>query len=500
VVLQARDGETALEEPVDFPPYLLQWAGTGCSLCYLSRSLRAHSKLVTIDVLPRSAARKTQGSGARSTRDTVRSRVLREGDLLFFTHLGTRGGGRGGMLEEGDSHDHVAVHASVEGLVEFVGANPRQPTNTTVVTNRSGLFSAPQWCPRAAAAVADAGAGDYLLLAEEVVTPGAPAASAGARERERQSLIYTNNFLVRESVTYVERGADLAAPAEGAGAAGRRGEGVPGAGVGSRGAGDEGEGDREEGARGGGKGGEEVRLPPAVAEMSQNISSNDTFWSGRWWIPSGGRAEGKEGASRDKLGVVGQYNTAWQRLNDAGAQQLVVADRRGGREVLGRLDGVSVSFAVSPDGEALAVLDRQRRRAKERIWREQLAIIPNFGRLVSACLGSEGGGGGGGGGGRVLGRAAEGTAGAGEGSQRKRASVMGMDGFLVNEVCGGDWARGGGMEEEEEERCLAFFWSPDSKRLLYLTSRRGDAEMFRNLRYLLLPHPTPDTLHPTPDT
>jgi len=24
-------------------------------------------------------------------------------------------------------------------------------------------------------------------------------------------------------------------------------------------------------------------LPPAVAEMSQNITSTDAFWSGRWW-------------------------------------------------------------------------------------------------------------------------------------------------------------------------------------------------------------------------
>ena len=183
VVLQARDGVTAMEEPVDFPPYQIQWAGSGCSLCYLSRSLRAHSKLVSVDVLPRPAGRVPYG-GARSTRDTVRSRVLREGDLLFFTHLGTGGGGRGAVQQDGDAkgvHEMVAVHSSVDGLVELLGADPRQPTNSTVITSRSGLFSAPQWC-----SVASAAGGDYVLLAEEVVVPGSPAASAGARERERQ--------------------------------------------------------------------------------------------------------------------------------------------------------------------------------------------------------------------------------------------------------------------------------------------------------------------------
>jgi hypothetical protein len=97
VVLQARDSKAVLEELVDFPPFHLQWAGSGCSLCYLSRSLRARAQLVTIDVLAR-AASSTAGSaasGTRSTRDTVRSRVLREGDLLFFTHQDTACGGRG---------------------------------------------------------------------------------------------------------------------------------------------------------------------------------------------------------------------------------------------------------------------------------------------------------------------------------------------------------------------------------------------------------------------
>jgi hypothetical protein len=36
--------------------------------------------------------------------------------------------------------------------------------------------------------------------------------------------------------------------------------------------------------------------------------------------------------------------------------------------VLGRLEGVSVSFAVSPDGRCLALIDRQRKQEKQRIW------------------------------------------------------------------------------------------------------------------------------------
>jgi hypothetical protein len=80
------------------------------------------------------------------------------------------------------------------------------------------------------------------------------------------------------------------------------------------------------------------------------------------------------------------------------------------------------------------------------------------------------------------------------GGERKTCTVMGRQGWIVNEVCGsegeetGSTLRGGGLpvDDEEEERCLAFFWSPDSRRLLYLTSRRGDAEMFRNLRGMAL--------------
>jgi len=42
--------------------------------------------------------------------------------------------------------------------------------------------------------------------------------------------------------------------------------------------------------------------------------------------------------SRDRLGVVGQYSTAWQRLQRAGMQQLVLAacDNSGERQVVGR--------------------------------------------------------------------------------------------------------------------------------------------------------------------
>jgi len=97
VVLQARDGKQVLLHQVDFPPYLLQWSGSGTALSYVSRSLRARSQIVSIDVLPRapSVAGVAGVGNKRSTRDTVRARVLHEGDLLFFTHIGVSNGGYG---------------------------------------------------------------------------------------------------------------------------------------------------------------------------------------------------------------------------------------------------------------------------------------------------------------------------------------------------------------------------------------------------------------------
>ena len=47
------------------------------------------------------------------------------------------------------------------------------------------------------------------LYAEEVTTPRTRDGSAAARERTRQSMLYTNNFLVREAATYVPRGTDV---------------------------------------------------------------------------------------------------------------------------------------------------------------------------------------------------------------------------------------------------------------------------------------------------
>ena len=309
VVLAARDGEQILEEQVDFPPYLLQWAGSGCSLCYLSRSLRAPTKIVTVDVLPRAASRTGTG-GVRSTRDTVRWRVLREGDLLFFTHLGSGGGGRGSRRAR--RQDQVAVHLGVDGLVEVMGCDPRTPTNTSLVTQRSGLFSAPQWLPlrplsdassdaksvnSVGGAVTSARASssehkgkEYVLLVEEVM-PSTAEPSAGGRERERQSATNKNNVLVRESVTYVERGSDLDALARGLsleGQAARRAQeesNQQGEGGGVDDTEEEAE-ELDEDSKRVQREDKEMLLPPAVEEMNQNIVSEDPFWSGKWWLPS----------------------------------------------------------------------------------------------------------------------------------------------------------------------------------------------------------------------
>ena len=418
VVLQARDGEITLQEHVDFPPFLLQWAASGSSLSYLSRALRANTKLVALDVLPRPVSAsmgRENGKRSGSTRDTVRSRVLKEGDLLFFSHLGVRSGGRaGGIGGNGvEPAAQLAVHSSVEGTVEVMGCEPRTPTNSSLLTQRSGLFSAPQWIapsllPQPPLAANDvsrvtggAGAG-YVLLAEEAMA-SEDAISAAQRERERQGALYTNNFIVRESVswrltpsppparwdkaatsltcggpiqvTYVARGTDMDAFSE---ELAREGDVLRVREEELRGEQGKMDDEHEEGWTGktAGEGGGH-RKPPAVEEMSQNISSEDPFWAGQWWRssssagvrfpspppsqpkpmdkrsgnPVSGRERGGvagDNDSLDRLGVVGQYSSAWKRLQAAGNQQLVVAslDDDGGAKVLGSLEGVSVSFGL----------------------------------------------------------------------------------------------------------------------------------------------------------
>ena len=219
VVLQARDGEIALQEQVDFPPFLLQWAVSGSSLSYLSRALRANTKLVALDVLPRPVSASMQrenGKRSGSTRDTVRSRVLKEGDLLFFSHLGVRSGGRaGGIGGNGvEPAAQLAVHSSVEGTVEVMGCEPRTPTNSSLLTQRSGLFSAPQWIvpsflpqPQLSAndasrVTAGAGAG-YVLLAEEAM---ASEDTISAAQRERETADTAANHRAQTRIRVLEYG------------------------------------------------------------------------------------------------------------------------------------------------------------------------------------------------------------------------------------------------------------------------------------------------------
>jgi len=160
-----------------------------------------------------------------------------------------------------------------------------------------------------------------------------------------------------------------------------------------------------------------------------------------------------------------------------------------------RLEGVSVSFEVSPDGTALALLDRLRKPPNRRVAREHLVIIPDFdvktrtlvrtrsdgidGESIPAQGSSRAGGTGGsqGGGqddsaygleageGRMEGK--EGGSGGARGVAGKiSGTVMGYkDAWVVNQVEGDVEGRGWGGDEEEV-RCLAFFWSPDSKKLL----------------------------------
>ena len=162
-----------------------------------------------------------------------------------------------------------------------------------------------------------------------------------------------------------------------------------------------------------------------------------------------------------------------------------------------RLEGVSVSFAVSPDGTALALLDRLRKPPNRRVAREHLVIIPDFDVKTRTLVrtrsdsdgidvesipaqGSSRAGGTGGsqgvgqdnsaygvgaGEGRMEGK--EGGGGGARGVAGKTSgTVMGYkDAWVVNQVEGDVEGRGWGGDEEEV-RCLAFFWSPDSKKLL----------------------------------
>eukprot|EP00960_Hanusia_phi_P017643 519654-Hanusia_phi.AAC.1 len=252
-VFQSRNGDCCFSLALSFSPYCLQWSKSGTNICYLSRTHRKQSEIVSVDVFPRlreqqARGARTSGEGMRRSSERMRQRSLCEGELLFFSHH------KFANRPPGD----ILIHSGIDRLVFLLGADPQLPEDPVVLSNNSGLFGTPQFHPHS----------DILLFAEE----SAPL----SRTRDAR-----------------ERGAE-----------------------------------------------QQEKSPGLISQSFPRPVARDSF------------------------GVVGQLNSAWQRMKSAGQQQLVVARRRGGRRVLARLQASSSSFSFSPDGRYLALLERGAGREK----------------------------------------------------------------------------------------------------------------------------------------
>jgi hypothetical protein len=137
------------------------------------------------------------------------------------------------------------------------------------------------------------------------------------------------------------------------------------------------------------------------------------------------------GVARDSLGVVGQYSKAWQRVKSAGKQVLVLAHvdegvEGGGEQgkaprdsrILKRLEGVGSSFGVSNDGNLMALLEKGGAKSKD-------SLTVFNGPFTTTDSGE-------------------------------------LDGGIAVDLGGEEW--------DDSMSCVAFFWSPDSSKLLFLTS------------------------------
>jgi hypothetical protein len=136
------------------------------------------------------------------------------------------------------------------------------------------------------------------------------------------------------------------------------------------------------------------------------------------------------GVARDSLGVVGQYSKAWQRVKSAGKQVLVLAHVEDGVEggeqgkascdsrILRRLEGVGSSFGVSNNGDLLALLEKGGAKGND-------SLTVYNGPFTTSAPGE-------------------------------------LDGGIAVDLGGEEW--------DETMSCVAFFWSPDSSKLLFLTS------------------------------
>ncbi|EKX40009.1 hypothetical protein GUITHDRAFT_143157 [Guillardia theta CCMP2712] len=342
-VFQSRDGNSCFALSLSFSPYCLQWSKTGTNICYITRTHRKQSEIVSVDIFPRPREKeltraKASGDRMKRSSDNMMQRSLCDGELLFFSH----------QLFPAEFPSDVLVHSGIDRQVFLLPTDPQLPRDPLVLSNNSGLFGTPQFHPLS----------DLVLFAEEVAPLSQPPRAKGSEEEEEGK-----NRLISQS------------------------------------------------------------FPRPVA--------------------------------RDSFGVVGQLNSAWQRMQSAGQQQLVLASRRGRRKVLERLDASSSSFSFSPDGNSLAILERS-------AGKEKLSVLKFVwaGDLEETRCEDE----------VVISRVDE------DGEQRREAAGRrrGADGEEEDEFDG------------EQERVIAFFWSPDSSKLLYLTARASDVKLYHKMQGMAL--------------
>lgn len=91
-----------------------------------------------------------RGDEARRGSESVKSSISRF-DSSVKSGASTLGDGetrpKAGPFWESARDDAVIVHCADQGVVRLLGSDPRVPMEGEVLSNRSGVFSAPQWHP-----------------------------------------------------------------------------------------------------------------------------------------------------------------------------------------------------------------------------------------------------------------------------------------------------------------------------------------------------------------
>ena len=114
---------------------------------------------------------------------------------------------------------------------------------------------------------------------------------------------------------------------------------------------------------------------------------------------------------------------------------------------------------ASPDGRCLALQERLRKEKGKKVWRERFLVLGGFDRIVQALMQGD------------TEPSPEDRSGAAaiEGGMQVQ-KCMGYDAWVVNKVDAMEEDCRKGGWEDEEERCLAFFWSPDSSKVVLCSS------------------------------